>query len=148
MSTRKQESKEVLFMATSHSFTLLFKKVISKCNNMQRLSLGIPVKIEMIINSARWTMGRGERREPLFFSFLFPSSPARFFPLPSLPAVELKQQRWRRLRKRHLKSEVALLQTLSRLIPSCLVRQMLATLFGVEFSRTVSKFRKRISQSH
>ena len=128
-------------MATSHSSTLLFKKDTSKCNNMQRLSLGIPVKIEMIINSARWTMGRGERREPLSFSFPFPSSPARFFPLPSLPATH---QRWRRLRKRHLKSEIALLQTLSRLIPSCLVRQMLATSFGVEFSRTVSKFRKRI----
>ena len=77
-------------MATSHSFTLLFKKVISKCNNMQRLSLGIPVKIEMIINSARWTMGRGERRERLFFSFPFPSSPARFFfpPLPSFPTKQ------------------------------------------------------------
>ena len=28
---------------------------------------------------------------------------------------EFKQQQWRRLRKRHLKSDVALLQTLSRL---------------------------------
>ena len=35
-------------------------------------------------------------------------------PLPP-PGGELKQHRWRRLRKRHLKSEVALLQTLDRL---------------------------------
>ena len=78
--------------------------------------------------------------------FSLPIVPRALFPSPQPPCniVELKQQRWRRLRKRHLKSEIALLQTLSRLIPSCLVRQMLATSFGVEFSRTVSKFRKRI----
>ena len=46
---------------------------------------------------------------------------------------ELKQQRRRRLRKRHLKSEVALLQTLSRLIASRSVRQRLAMFTGVEF---------------
>ena len=78
--------------------------------------------------------------------FSLPIVPRALFPSPQPPCniVELKHQRWRRLRKRHLKSEIALLQTLSRLIPSCLVRQMLATSFGVEFSRTVSKFRKRI----
>ena len=46
---------------------------------------------------------------------------------------ELKQQRLRRLRKRHLKSEVALFQTLSRLIASSSVRQRLAIFTGVEF---------------
>ena len=46
---------------------------------------------------------------------------------------ELKQQRRRRLRKRRLKSEVALLQTLSRLIASRSVRQRLAIFTGVEF---------------
>ena len=39
---------------------------------------------------------------------------------------ELKQQRRRRLRKRHLKSEFALLQTLSRLFHLVQVLQMLA----------------------
>ena len=57
---------------------------------------------------------------------------------------ELKQQRQRRLRKRHWKSECAPLQTLSRLyIPSRLIRQMWANYFGVEFWRTVWKFRNR-----
>ena len=39
---------------------------------------------------------------------------------------ELKQQRRRQLRKRHLKSEVALLQTFIALIPFRSTRQMLA----------------------
>ena len=47
---------------------------------------------------------------------------------------ELKQQRWRRLRKRHFKSEVALFQTLLRLF--CLIhadRQILTIFSAVEF---------------
>ena len=46
--------------------------------------------------------------------------------------------------KMSLKSELA--QRASdfiALIPSCLIRQMLANFFGVEFLRTVSKFGKR-----
>ena len=43
------------------------------------------------------------------FSLQLPSSDVK------VPNRELKQQRRRRLRKRHLTSEVALLQTLSRL---------------------------------
>ena len=44
---------------------------------------------------------------------------------------ELKQQRRRRLQKRHLKSEFAPLQTLSRLFHLvCKLRQMLANVFG------------------
>ena len=39
------------------------------------------------------------------------------FAVSRLSSSELKQQRRRRLRKRQLKSEVALLQTLSRLFP-------------------------------
>ena len=46
---------------------------------------------------------------------------------------EFEQQRRRRLRKRHLKSEVALLQTVSRLYPSPSFSQMLAIFCGVEF---------------
>ena len=47
---------------------------------------------------------------------------------------KLKQQRRRRLRKRHLKSEFALPQTLSRLFQaSRLILQKLAKCFGVEF---------------
>ena len=51
---------------------------------------------------------------------------------------ELKQQRRRRLRKRHLKSEFAL-------ATSRLLRQILANVFGVELIilKAVSKFRKR-----
>ena len=46
---------------------------------------------------------------------------------------KLKRQRRRRLRKRHLKSELALPQTLSRLFQaSRLILQMLAKCFGVD----------------
>ena len=51
-----------------------------------------------------------------------------------------KQQRRRRLRKRHLKSEFAL-------IPARVIRQMLANFSGFEFQRTVSKFRKTKTKS-
>ena len=45
-----------------------------------------------------------------------PSSPLEFSVIPNgVDSRELKQQRWRWLRKRHLKSELALLQSLSRL---------------------------------
>ena len=46
---------------------------------------------------------------------------------------ELKQQRRPRLRKCHFKSEVVPPQTLSLLIPSRLIREMLANAFEVEF---------------
>ena len=46
---------------------------------------------------------------------------------------ELKQQRRRRLPKRHLKSEFALLQTSSHLFQTRSIRQMLANFSGVEF---------------
>ena len=55
---------------------------------------------------------------------------------------ELKQQRRLQLPKRHLKSEVALLETLSRLIHLVQFANF-GKFFGVEFYRTVSKFRKR-----
>ena len=46
---------------------------------------------------------------------------------------ELKQQRWRRLRKRHLKGDVARLQTLSRFFHLVIkIRQMLAIFSGVQ----------------
>ena len=48
-----------------------------------------------------WTSGRAS-----WYKHLLSTSP---------PPGELKQHRWRRLRKRHLKSEVARLQTLDRL---------------------------------
>ena len=75
----------------------------------------------------------------------FPSFLMRLKPPPPRPSPpnsqthstkanrELKQQRRRRLRKRHLKSEVALLQTLSRFNASRSVRQILAIFSGVEF---------------
>ena len=103
------------------------------CNNMQRLSLGIPVKIEMIINS-KCALDYGKSGKAR--ASLFPSHrPPRAFPSPQSPynTRELKHQRRRRLRKRHLKSEFPLPQTLSRLTPSRLIRQMFATSFGVEF---------------
>ena len=43
------------------------------------------------------------------------------------------QQRRRQVRKRHLKNEIALPQTLSRLFYLVQIRQMLANLFGIEF---------------
>ena len=47
---------------------------------------------------------------------LRPSSPLEFSVIPlGVDSRELKQQQWWRLRKRHLKSEFALLQTLSHL---------------------------------
>ena len=46
---------------------------------------------------------------------------------------ELKQQRKRRLRKNHLKSEFALLQNFIALIPTRPIRQMLANFSGAEF---------------
>ena len=49
------------------------------------------------------------------YCFLTFSSPSASLDL-KVPIRELKQQRRRRLRKRHLKSEFALLQTLSRLL--------------------------------
>ena len=133
MSTRKQESNEVLFMASSHSFTLLLKKDISKCNNMilkifslQRLSLGIPMKIEMIINSKRaLDCGKRGKAGASLLLFSLPFVPRALFPLPSLPTTQVS---WS-----INDGEFALLQTLSRLIPSSLIRQMLATSFGVEF---------------
>ena len=45
---------------------------------------------------------------------------------------ELKQQRWRRLRKRHLKSEVALFQTLLRLF--CLIQFVKSWQFFLELN--------------
>ena len=46
---------------------------------------------------------------------------------------ELEQQIRGRLRKHHLKTEFPLLQTLSRLVPSRSVRQMLANYLGVQW---------------
>ena len=46
---------------------------------------------------------------------------------------EIKQQGRRRLRKRHLKREVALPQNFIGLIPSGLIRQMLVYFFRVKF---------------
>ena len=57
---------------------------------------------------------------------------------------ELKQQRQRRLRKRHLKLKwIRAASNFIALIPSRLIRQMWANYFGVEFWRTVWKFRNR-----
>ena len=50
---------------------------------------------------------------------------------------ELKQHRRRRLRKRHLKSEVALLQTLSRLFHRVKFVKFWQFFSGVEFQKTV-----------
>ena len=60
---------------------------------------------------------------------------------------ELKQHRRRRLRKRHLKSEVALLQTLSRLFHRVKFVKFWQFFSGVEFQKTVSKYRKRKRKS-
>ena len=57
---------------------------------------------------------------------------------------KLKRQRRRRLRKRHLKSEVALLQTLSRLF---YLIQILAFVFWSWVLKAVSQFRKRRRKS-
>ena len=46
---------------------------------------------------------------------------------------KLKQQIRGRLRKHHLKTEFPLLQTLSRLVPSRSIRQMLANCLGVQW---------------
>ena len=65
----------------------------------QRLPLGVPIKIAIMEKQkARGgTMGRGKRREPLFltslFSFPFPSCPARFLFLPSLPTTQRAEKR-------------------------------------------------------
>lgn len=56
---------------------------------------------------------------------------------------EVKQLRRRRLRKHHLKREFALFQT----FVGRSVRQMLENFSGVKFSRTGSKYRKRIGKS-
>ena len=56
---------------------------------------------------------------------------------------ELKQRRERWLRKRHLKIWIRAASNFIVLIPSGLIRQMLANFFGVEFLKVVSKFRKR-----
>ena len=58
---------------------------------------------------------------------------------------QLKQQRRRRrrLRKRHLKSELALSQTLSPFFHHVYFVKCGQISFGVEFWRTVSKYRKR-----
>ena len=56
---------------------------------------------------------------------------------------EREQQRQRLLRKRHLKSEVALLQTLSRLIHLVQFVKCWKFFSRVEFYKIVSKFRKR-----
>ena len=47
---------------------------------------------------------------------------------------KLKQQRWRRLRK-SLKKGIRAASNFIALIPSRLLRQMLANVFGVEFCR-------------
>ena len=55
------------------------------------LPLGIPNKNinNWQIESARGTIGRGERWEPCFASFTFPSSTARFLsPSPALPTIQ------------------------------------------------------------
>ena len=54
--------------------------------------------------------------------------------LERLPNRVLKQQRRRRLRKRHLKSSrIRAASNFIALIPFRLLRQMLANVFGVEF---------------
>ena len=68
---------------------------------------------------------------PRYSTSFAPASWNRNFP--SIIIRELKQERRRRLRKRHFKSEFALPQTFFALIPSRLIRQMLANFLGVEF---------------
>ena len=62
----------------------------------QKLPLGIPIKISIIekIESARGTMGRGKRREPLFSLPPSHRAPrALFFFLPSLPTTQKPYKR-------------------------------------------------------
>ena len=60
---------------------------------------------------------------------------------------ELKQQRQRRLQKRHLKGTVFAASNFIALIPCRSVRQMLAIFSGIEFFKTVSRIRKRKRKS-
>ena len=60
---------------------------------------------------------------------------------------ELKQQARRRLRKRHSKSEVALLLTLSRLFHLVQFVKCWLFLSGLQFLKIVSKFRRRKRKS-
>ena len=87
----------------------------------QRLPLGIPIKIAILSSKYRKRAGKGGKREkagvslPLFHLPIVPCA----LSVPSSPASirhkkELKQQGRPRLGKRHLKSELAMLQTLLR----------------------------------
>ena len=64
---------------------------------------------------------------------------------------ELDQQIRGRLRKHHLKTEFPLLQTLSRLVPSRSIRQMLANSLGVQWilrDCTVQEGRRKDKETH
>ena len=92
--------------------------MILKIFSLQRLSLGIPMKIEMIINSKRaLDYGKRGNAGASLLLFSLPFVPRALFPAPQSPynTTELKHQQRRRLRKRHIKSEFALFQILSRL---------------------------------
>ena len=61
---------------------------------------------------------------------------------------ELKQQRRRRLRKRHLKTELAsAVSNFIALIPSRFIRQMLANFLELNSKASASKFRERKRKS-
>ena len=69
----------------------------------RRYTKGVPFSWKIVYKRVTgWTSDRAS-----WYKHLLSTSPP--------PGGELKQHRWRRLRKRHLKSEVALLQTLDRL---------------------------------
>ena len=60
---------------------------------------------------------------------------------------ELKQQRRRRLGKRHVKKWIRSTSNFIALIPTRTIRQMLVIFSGAEFKKTVSEFRKRKRKS-
>ena len=76
------------FMSSNKTFSRLggYFTTTRKCRvlnwdfwHVQRLSLGIAINHEYFKKvSEGWTMGRRKGRQPLFFSYPFPSSPSRF----------------------------------------------------------------------
>ena len=104
--------------------------------------------LEAWLKGARGVMGRRKTKGENFPLSSFPS----FLALPSPSHLSLigslsNNDRWRRLRKRHLKSEFAVLQTLSGLIPSSLIRQTADKFFWIWIAKKLYQRFSRRSRS-